>query len=403
MASALVDTREKLAAKQKELAAIFASKPDLDFTEQEVSDIQARNAELNELGKKLEELKALDAIAQKVAAGQRDMDRPAGMPFPGQPAGEERPAEVKSIGQLFVESAAFKQFDGSKSPVATVDYDVKVLFQTSAGWAPDSMRTGKVVPLAQRSLVVADLPMLTETSQSAVKYMEETTKTDAATEIAEGAAYPEAALALTERSETVRKIAVFLPVTDEQFEDEPRARDYVNGRLTDMLNRRLDGQLLSGNGVAPNLTGYLNKAGIQTQAKGADPAFDAIHKGITLVRFTGFAEPDAIAMHPTDWQNLRLTRTPDGIYILGNPGDQIEPRLWGLPVVVTPAETLGTALVGAYREFSELSLRRGIEFDVSNSHSTFFSEGKLAIRASFRAAFLIYRAAAFCTVTGLPA
>ncbi len=171
MASALVDTREKLAAKQKELAAIFASKPDLDFTEQEVSDIQARNAELNELGKKLEELKALDAIAQKVAAGQRDMDRPAGMPFPGQPAGEERPAEVKSIGQLFVESAAFKQFDGSKSPVATVDYDVKVLFQTSAGWAPDSMRTGKVVPLAQRSLVVADLPMLTETSQSAVKYM----------------------------------------------------------------------------------------------------------------------------------------------------------------------------------------------------------------------------------------
>src|SRR5437660_1032156 len=83
-----------------------------------------------------------------------------------------------------------------------------------------------------------------------------------------------AALAVTEQSSTVRKIAVYLPVTDEQFEDEPHARDYVDNRLEFMLRQRLDQQLLTGSGTAPNLRGILNVAGILTQAKGTDPAPD---------------------------------------------------------------------------------------------------------------------------------
>lgn len=411
MPTLLTQKREELVAKQKALAAIFEEAgPEIDLTKvkslsgdtaTKAAEIKRLHDELAALGAEVERLAAVEKAAQATKALGDFLATPSNaMTHPSGKSTVTAPA--KSIGTLFVESKAFKEFSGGKSPVAEIsDFDVKTLFQTTDGWPPETTRTGRVILAAERALVVADLPMLTETTQSAIVYMEETTKTNAAAETAEGGAYPEATLELSEKNSPVRKIAVYLPVTDEQFEDEPRARDYVDNRLRDMLNRRLDGQLLTGDGVAPNLTGVLNVAGIQTQAKGADPTFDAVHKAITKVRYTGFSEPDSVIFHPNDWQEIRLTRTADGIYILGNPSDPGPERIWGLPRVVTPAIPEGTGLVGAWREFAELSLRRGIEFDVSNSHADFFVNGKLAIRASFRAAFVVYRPAAFCTVTGI--
>ena len=231
--------------------------------------------------------------------------------------------------------------------------------------------------------------------------MVESTFTNNAAEAAEAAQYGEAALALTETTSTVRKIAVFIPTTDEQLADVGQVSSYLDGRLSFMLQQRLDSQLLTGNGSAPNLRGVLNTSGISTQAKGSDSTPDAIYKAITSVRTTGAADPDTVVMHPNDWQSIRLLQTSDGLYIWGNPADSGPERIWGLPVVQTTAETENTALVGAFRTFSQLFTRQGIQVQVSNSHSDFFIKGKLAIRADMRAALAVYRATAFCTVTGI--
>ncbi len=81
--------------------------------------------------------------------------------------------------------------------------------------------------------------------------------------------------------------------------------------------------ILLGSGTAPNLRGILNTVGIQTQAKGADPTPDAIHKAVTKIRVV-FGEPDAIVIHPNDWEEIALLRTADGIYIWGSPADEAE-------------------------------------------------------------------------------
>jgi HK97 family phage major capsid protein len=408
---ALKEAEEKLTAKRKELATIFdEAGPEMDFTKVKsvkgntfeiAAHVRALNDEQTDLGKQRDDLLAVQKAAER---SKTSTDKPGGTNGePGADAGRDggRAPGRKSIGELFVESQAYKGKQGRVGPEATLDVELKTLMTTTGGWDPEETRTGRVVPYATRPIQVADLIPQTTTSQSAVQYMEETTFTNAAAETAEGGTYQEAALALTEQSSIVRKIAVYLPVTDEQLEDEPQVRGYIDNRLPFMIRQRLDLQLLVGNGTAPNLRGLLNIVGIQTQAKGADPTPDAIYKAIVKVETIGQAVANAVVMNPIDWQGIRLLRTADGLYIWGNPSDQGPERIWGLQVARAQAETAGTSLVGDFANFSELAIRRGMDVQVSNSHGTYFIEGKQAMRADIRAALVVYRPAAFCTVTGL--
>lgn len=407
------ELQEELNAKRDQLAEIFEkakTKVDgedrLQLDAKQLDDVRARNAEIDDLAKQLEDAKFVDDAYQKNARAINDGQRPAGqLPMNTSGKASEPKREVKSLGQLFVEDEAYKMRERKKDiNVQLPEFDfleAKTLMETGAGWAPESVRTGRVVDYAHRRPMIADLIPQTPTSQAAVVYMEETTFTNNAATRAEGGQAAESALAYTERSETVREIAHFLPVTEIQLEDVGQVRSTIDNRLLTMLDLTEEVQLMSGDGNAPNMTGFLVKSGVQSQAKGADPVPDAIHKGMTLVRHTGFAEPSAVVFHPNDWQDIRLLRTTDGIYIWGSPAEAGPERIWGLPAVITTAATENTALLGDFQLYSEIFRRRGANIKVSDSHSDFFIKGKLAIRADKRLTLVIYRAAAFCKVTGI--
>lgn len=314
-------------------------------------------------------------------------------------------AEHKTIGQVFVESKAYEAWTDRKQinrpDEIELEVQTKTLFETSAGWAPESIRTGRVELDPQFPLRVADTVPPGVTSQAVIVYMEETTFTSAAAERDEGAAAAESTLELTQRENTVRSIGTSIPVTNEQLEDVVGVQSYLENRLSFMVNQRLDGQILTGDGNAPNLRGFLNVSGIQTQAKGADPTPDAIYKAMDLIRTNGAAEPDTVYAHPLDWQAIALLRTADGIYIWGDPREMISTRIWGLPVIVTTAETQNTILVGAVRGHTQLFERRGIVVEISDSHDDFWVKLKQSIRATMRVALVAYRPEALCTVTGV--
>jgi HK97 family phage major capsid protein len=414
VSATLKELRGRMAERQEKLARIFEQAgPDYDMakvTELEgdsagkVEQIQSINAEMDAIAEEsapLEALETIDLRQRRLAETQ---------PHPGhQLPGDGRTApggHAKSLAKLIVESDAYTGYKAGQGvgPVATVGDDLPVmatLFETAAGWTPETTRTGRVVEFATRPVQVTDIVPQTVTTQAAVVYMEETTFTNAAAETAEGGTYQEAALALTERQSAVKKVAVWLPATDEQLEDVPQAEGYINNRLPFMLRQRLDGQILVGSGAGANLRGFLNVVGIQTQAKGADPVPDAIYKALVKVRVTGRAFPNAVILHPNDWQDIRLLRTADGIYIWGNPSEAGPERIWGLGVVQSDAETEHTGLVGDFANFTELAVRRGIDVQITNAHADFFINGKQAVRADMRAALIAYRPAALCTVTGI--
>jgi HK97 family phage major capsid protein len=408
MATQLVAKREELKTRQAALAAIFEQAgSDLDLGKAEAlkgfADTKARadevrrlNDELTGLGKEVEQLAETERIAASVKGLSQDMQHPA-----SQPAAQQ-PEQVKSLGELFIESATFKGFNGRSGPVSQLTgVNVKTLMTTAAGWAPESLRMPGYVPSAQRIPTVLDAIPMGTTGQAAVVYMEETTYTNNAAARAEGANNAgEAALALTQQTANVREFAVWIPVTREQMDDVAQVQGYVNNRLPLMLRQVMSAAILTGAG-APSFTGIIGHAGVQTQAKGADPTPDAIYKAMTLAQVTGRAEPNVTIWHPNDWQDVRLLRTADGVYIWGSPSEPGPERIWGLPVIKDSACTENTALVGDFANFTELAMRQGIQLEMTDSHASLFIQRTLAILATVRAALVVYRPAAICQVTGI--
>ena len=402
----LAETEAKLNDKRKQLKAVFdEAGPELDMgkvksldgdSTAKVEAIRALNDEIDDLARKAERQRDLKRIAE-AAANSNDERTETGADTKGAKS-DESPFGVKDLADRIIKSGMLEAKAGH---MEVADFDVKTLFETAAGWAPYEERRARVVDYATRPVELLDvIPTTTTGATGSLSYFEETTFTNAAAETAEGGAKPEAALALTERTAAIRKIAVLLPVTDEQLEDEPRVRGYIENRLPFMVRQRLSGQIIAGNGTAPNLRGVLNVVGIQTQAKGADPTPDAVYKAITKVRVTGQAEPNAAVFHPNDWQDIRLLRTTDGIYIWGNPSEAGPERIWGLTVVQAQAETENTGLVGDFANYSELAVRSGLSVELGYNADD-FSKNRKTFRAEMRAAFIVYRPAAFCTITGI--
>lgn len=404
---------EALDEKRKSLAEIFTKYEDVALIpEDEAKRIKPLNDELSDMGERFDHLRELDEAKQRSAEEpEKKVSRPA------QPVSGHRPQQFKSLGEQFTESEAFEAYVDRKQLNVNVELDAKAFFgnweskstlgtdSALAGvdtqYAPESIRLPGIITPGEQPLMVADLFPQATTTQNSIVYMEETTTTNAAAETAEAATKPESALDFTESSTPVRKIATWIPVTSEAFQDVPQLRGYVNQRLRRFVLAREDSQLLVGDGIAPNLEGILNVTGIQTQAKGGDPTPDAFYKAMTLIRTGAFLSPDAVVMHPNDWQDVRLLRTADGIYIWGSPLESGQPRLWGLNVVQTTALTENTGLVGAFRDSAMIFRRETVNLKVSDQHASFAIENKLAIIAEERLALAVFRPAGFATVTGI--
>ena len=402
--AALTDATGRLHAKQAELKALFDLKPDRDFTHAEGEAILAKQAELNDAGAEYDRLAAPDQIDRDLKARERSLAAPAApMVHPGGGAAGLVEAP-KSVGERFTETLAYKDGVAQGRPSFSVDLpqvSLKTLMTTAAGWLPYATGPQRTILSAQRRPVVGDLVPQSTTNQPAVMFMQESTFTNAAAPVAEGAAKPESALALTRVTVPLEVIAHLLPVTMQQLEDVDGIQQYINNRLTTMLQMAEEIQLLSGTGTSPQLQGFLTRPGLQAYARTTEPNQDAIYHAMQLVRFTGMAEPGGIVMNPINWEKVRLSVATTGQYLIAPPTEDGVERLWGKPVIQTPAIVANTALLGDFALYSHISRRDGVRIDVSDSHNDTYAKNILTIRVEERVALEVYAPWAFCKVTAL--
>lgn len=424
MNSEIIAKQEEIKAKQLALGEVFASHKDetgqYKMSPEILSDVQAKNAELEDLRVKCDamiaQFKAAEEIRKANEQAIASMEKKsfnAGSLSQVQAVSSNQRGSVqsdigfKSIGRQFIESPMYRQAR-QQALYKSVDVDLpdveyKTLMTTSAGFAPANPRTDIVVLSVQETPTIEDvIPQIT-TDLTAVKFMEETTYTNNTSFVNEGSANTDSALAFTELTTSVQKILTWIPVTEEQLQDVPGMEGLINNRLLLMHRQTRQSQVLTGNGSSPNLRGFLNVSGIQTQAKGTDEAPDAIFKLLTKLQVTGGAMPSHIVIHPNDWLAIRLLReSGTGQYIWGSPADASKaPIIWGLNVIPTTSITENTALVGDFRTHAAIYNRKGIQLSTSDSHGTYFTEGKFAVKLTSRLALVVFRPAAFGTVTGI--
>ncbi len=327
----------------------------------------------------------------------------------------ERP-KAKSFGEQFVDSDGFQRLKSNgltgNWSTGRIDLETKAtLFEGDLGTpgagaplVPTDQRTG-VQPILFNRLTVANLLASGMTNSNSIRYVVETVATNAAATVAEGAEKPESALEFDQVDEPVRKVATFLPVSDEMLEDAAQIQSYINARLSLFVQQEEEDQILNGGGVGTDLNGLLNRVpvpnqGVYSTTATSPNAADHIYHGLTVVRGS-YLEPDGVVVNPDDWAELRLLKDGNNNYIGGSPfsnGSEPTESLWNKRVVVTEAQTAGTALVGAFGQAAQVFRKGGLTVEASNSHSDFFRRNLTAIRAEERLALAVYRPEAFATV-----
>jgi HK97 family phage major capsid protein len=278
-----------------------------------------------------------------------------------------------------------------------------------------------VVQLGVRPLLVKDLLAPGATNNTTVRYIQEVSYTQAAGAVAEDALLPNVAVTYNEIDAPVKDIGGYIKASDNLMSDYLSVASFINARLPYQVERATEDELLNGAGNGVHLTGILNQTGVQTYAKGTvsgtETNADAIHRAITKVRWQNMStnqaqggfEPDAIILHPTDWETLRLAKDGAGQYYSGGPftaaygnGAMIQMQsIWGKMVVVTPAIAQGSALVGAFRLGAQFFQRQGLTIEMTNTDQDDFVNRRTTIRAAERLALAVYLPGSFCLVAGI--
>jgi HK97 family phage major capsid protein len=131
----------------------------------------------------------------------------------------------------------------------------------------------------------------------------------------------------------------------------------------------------------------------------ADTKADAIRRAMTLA-FLAYYEPTGVVVHPSDFEDMELTKDTNGQYLMAvNIQQGAQARVWNVPVIDTPAIAEGTALVGAFGTGAQLYDRDEASIRVAEQHSDFFVRNAVVILAEQRLALACKRPESFVKVT----
>jgi HK97 family phage major capsid protein len=298
----------------------------------------------------------------------------------------------ESWGAQFVKSAGLAAFNAGN--VSKFRVEVK---NTSTGSdtnvAPN--RLPGIVPGAFVPLTLEGLLNSNTTTSNAIEFTKEASFTNDAAETAEGESKPESDITWSLVNMPVSTVAHWIKISRQLAADNTALAAYVNTRMTYGVNKRVETQLVAGNGTSPNISGILDSGNFTAHGY-ADATLAAISstlKKLVLIRKTiadlwaaGYVA-DAILLNPADWATIEIelfTATSNAVRVQVDANGVM--RLFGVPVVQCASMTADQVAVGAFGRAYTVWNREGVTVELSESDSDNFTKNLITIRAERRLA-----------------
>jgi len=384
MATSLQDRATALAADLEKIMTLE------EPSTEDVEKATKINDELKGLESQIEQTKKLmldvDARKDRKKDDEKAISRPQGW---NQSANHdaERAMQMKSLGELFVESKEYKQRNGRFSEQDSISAELKAII-TSGQVIGSTYRPDLFQMLPQLPLSLLDLIPSVNVTVGSITYYQETVFTNAAAPVLEAGAKPESAKTFAPVVVPISKIAHWIPVTTECLADAPFIRSVVDTNLRYGVRSIIQQQCLTGNGTLPNLRGLDNITGVQPVAWATDIPTTIMHAIMQIEAVGG--TPTAIAMSAADWATVRLTvgGTPYA-YLWGAPTDKGTMSMWGLPVVTVPGLAAGFAYVADWNQ-SRLLVREDINVFTGLKNDDLI-KNILTIVCEARVGFVVFR------------
>lgn len=215
----------------------------------------------------------------------------------------------------------------------------------------------------------------------------------AATQAGEGATKAEQTIDPTLVTAPVETVAVWHDASRQVLEDEPGLMLTIGQLLQHGVQAKAESQIISGaGGNNYTMSGLTNEG--TTFVPSVAPKADRIGESAATMQAAGY-QPDLVILHPTDWFEIRSERAISGDEQYVGPGwaSEANPTVYGLPVVVSPAVSAGTAIVVDRRLVSVLD-RMSATVEVSTESGSNFKANIATILAELRLGIAVFDAKA---------
>lgn len=394
-----------------DLVAKAKADGDRALTDDEMTTIDAKMAEVKDLDGKIQKAEESKALLDRVAAATAPVDE----------EGDDTvlPEDRGSFGERFVKSAPFQAFKeqhktgvGAGSPInigtvkvgtlaeygATHGRDVKALTSPIAHVQP--VRYPTIDQVDRNRLTFLDL-VSRGSAAGAFEYVQITAVQRNAAVVPEATSGTDNA-ALKPTSELSTQMADAKPftyadgydVTNQLLSDAPAFASYMNQELGYSLDSLIEDKLLNGTGTSGQPKGLLHTTGVQQAEydKGSDviAQIKALRRAfVGITRLPG-GTVQAIVVNPETAAEIDLLQDSQGRFFGQGPFGSGPGTLWGRPVVESERVEVGKFFYGDFKQIALLDVE-GLSVLAFNQHKDYAQRNMTYVRAELRAEQVIWK------------
>lgn len=234
--------------------------------------------------------------------------------------------------------------------------------------------------------LLAAMPRMAVDQQS-VQFQRLDAYTNAAdTQVAEGNVKAQGTVPVELITAPIETIAHFMVASEQLLADSPIMAVQIDNLLRNGVLQKAEHRVLHGSGAIGQMKGLMTSATAATPTTGLTPV-DRIGEQAAALDAIGW-NPTHVVLNRADFFAIISERDNEGRYVTTTPYDAEAHTVWGLSIVISPAQTAGQALVFDASQTMLLD-RESVRVEAGRKDDDFV-RNLLSIRGELRAGVICF-------------